>query len=189
MDIPKDDASAWFDSMGQDIQDFEVPPMPEVETPTDIPIDGGEDPGIDPDRPFGDVPDVTHDDVRNVMNMQAINRPTATVIVGIMDTVLPLIITGIIIKGSEASDCKLTDDERETLIQAWAVYLGDKNIQASPSVVLITTILTIYGAKIFAAIQNRKAAEQQQLIEQQAAELEALRAEKEQLEAKINKKP
>lgn len=184
MDNIRDDASAWFESQGQDIQDYEVPPMPEADIPTAEPID---DIPAD-DRPFADSPDVTSTDVRNVINLQAINRPTASVIVGVMDTILPILITAIIVRGSELDDAKLTDDERETLIQAWAVYLGDKNVQASPTVVLITTILTIYGAKIFAAIQNRKVLEQQRLIESQAAELEVLKAEKEQLEAKINQK-
>lgn len=182
-----DDASDWFDSMGQEIQDYEVPPMPEADGSVP-PMGDLPDNDFDPDRPFGDAPTVTNDDVRNVVNMQAVSRPTATVIVGIMDTLLPLLITMVIVKGSEAADCKLTDDERETLIQAWAVYLGDKNIQASPAAVLITTILTIYGAKIFSALQNRKAREQEETIAKQQEELETLRQEKEQLEAKINKK-
>lgn len=177
-----DDASAWFESQGQDIQDFEVPPMPEADIP---PVDTFDDPE---NRPYGDTPDVTATDVRNVINLQAINRPTASVIVGVMDTILPILITAVIVRGSEVDDSRLTPEERETLIQAWAVYLGDKNIQASPAVVLLTTIVTIYGAKIFSAIQNRRLLEQERIIAQQQAELEALRSEKEAAEAKANKK-
>lgn len=187
MDKVRDDASAWFESQGCDIQDYEVPPMPDTGAaeaePADEPV--GDDSG---DRPYGDAPEVTNADVRNVINLQAINRPTASVIVGVMDTVLPILITAVIVRGSEVEECRLTDEERETLIQAWAVYLGDKNIQASPSVVLLTTIVTIYGAKIFGAVQHRRLLEQERTIERQQAELEALRQEKEQLEAKAAKK-
>lgn len=184
MATPHDDASAWFNSQGQEIQDYEVPPMPDsgVEEATVI------DDGHDPNRPYADTPEVTSSDVHNVLNLQAINRPTASIIVGVMDTLLPILITGLIVRGSQADDCRLSDDERETLIQAWAVYLGDKNVQASPTVVLITTILTIYGAKIISAFQNRRILEQQRTIDAQAEELETLRKEKEQLEAKAAKK-
>ena len=179
----KDDASAWYESIGQDIQDYEVPEMPQA----DDTIEADQDTG----RPYGDAPEVTNDDVRNVMNMQTINRPTATVIVGVMDTLVPVLVTALIVKGSELGDTKLTEEERETLIDAWALYLGDKQVQASPGVILMTTILTIYGSKLFAAMQNRKMMEQQRLIEvqreeieNQTGEIERLRHENEELQRK-----
>lgn len=186
MEKIRDDAGAWFESMGQEIQDYEVPPMPVVDGGGAGQVAEGAD-GVEENRPYGDAPTVTNDDVRNVVNMQAVSRPTATVIVGVMDTLLPVLITAVIVKGSEVTSAKLTEGERETLIEAWAVYLGDKNVQASPSVVLLTTIVTIYGAKVIAAVQSRKEQRQAETIARQAAELEELRQEKERLEAKMGK--
>ena len=53
----QDDASSWFASQEQQIQDFEVPPAPESE-----PLNP--EPDFDPDRPFGGAPTVTDEDVR-----------------------------------------------------------------------------------------------------------------------------
>ncbi len=127
--------------------------------------------------------------------MKRIYRPTATVIVGTMDVFLPIVIT-MIIKGSERDDAKLQESERETLIEAWAAYLGDKNVQASPGMVLITTILTIYGSKVYTCIQHRNEvrqaeiiAEQQEQLRRQEEELKALRAARETADDKEKKTP
>lgn len=159
-----DDAQDWYASMGQEIQDFEVPPMPEPE-PTPEEQAEAEEAAYAEDHPYADAPRVTGEDANSVLNLQRINRPTATIIVGLMDTVLPIVIA-LAVKGAEAESMKLDDGERETLADAWAVFLGDKNVQASPAAVLLTTILTIYGAKVFLAFQQRKAS---QLEEENAA--------------------
>ena len=108
----QDDASSWFASQNQPIQDFEAPPAPEAETLNP-------EPAYDPDRPFGDAPTVTDEDVRNVTNMRLAQQPTAELIVGVMDVILPLALV-LLIKGTDKNDIKLEPDERETLVTAWA---------------------------------------------------------------------
>ncbi len=163
-----DDAQAWYDSMGQQIQDFEVPPMPESEPTPEEAAEVEEAQYLD-DHPYADAPRVSSEDASSVINMQRIQRPTASVIVGVMDTLLPIVIA-LIFKGSEQESLKLDDGERETLVDAWAQYLGTKNVQASPAAVLITTIVTIYGAKVFIAWQQRQAAIEEQRRREQEAE-------------------
>lgn len=167
-DIMKDDASDWYASMGQEIQDYEVPPMPEAE-PTAEDQAAAEEAEYLEEHPYAEAPRVTSEDASSVLNMQRIQRPTASVIVGVMDTVLPILIA-LVVKGSEAGALKLDAGERDTLTDAWAAYLGDKNVQASPGAVLLTTIATIYGAKVFMAFLQRKDA-------RLAEENDALRAE------------
>lgn len=167
-DIMKDDASDWYASMGQEIQDYEVPPMPEAETTAEDQAAAEEAEYLE-EHPYAEAPRVTSEDACSVLNMQRIQRPTASVIVGVMDTVLPILIA-LVVKGSEAGALKLDAGERDTLTDAWAAYLGDKNVQASPGAVLLTTIATIYGAKVFMAFQQRKDA-------RLAEENDALRAE------------
>ena len=165
-----DDANDWFLQQGQEIQDYEVPEAPDFDAP-DFGIDQNND--DQEDRPYGDVPEVTNDDVRNVMNLRAVSRPTAEVIVGTLDVVLPLLVT-MLLRGTERDDCRLDPSEHETLVEAWATYLGDKNVSVSPGWALIISMITISGAKVGGALANRK--ERQQL---QAAQAEAERLRQE----------
>lgn len=181
-----DDASAWFAAQGQQLQDFEAPPAPEV----DIMDDGAQlEDESDPERPYADVPEVTNQDVSNVNNMRAIQRPTAEVIVGTMDVIIPLLLAWIV-KGSDRNDAKLTSDEHQTLVEAWATYLGDKNVQLSPGTALIVAMLTIYGSKVMIAVNNRnerneivrlraQVEEQQEQLRQKEHQIELARARKE----------
>lgn len=180
-----DDASAWFAAQGQQLQDFEAPPAPEDEI-----IDANiVDDSTDAERPYADVPEVTREDVSNVNNMRAIQRPTAEVIVGTMDVIIPLLLAWII-KGSEREDAKLTNEEHQTLVEAWATYLGDKNVQLSPGTALIVAMLTIYGSKVMIAISNRnerneiarlraQVEEQQEQLQQKDRQIELARARQE----------
>lgn len=143
-----DDASRWYESVGMDLQDYEAPDAPP-------PLPENPEGDIDELRPYGDVPEVTNDDVRNVTNMRAISEPTAEVIVGTLDVVIPLFIT-LLIKHSDKDDCKLSEEERRTLVGAWATYLGDKNVQLSPGVSLLMAMGTIYGAKVVGALTCAK---------------------------------
>lgn len=193
--IINDDAQEWYDSMGQEIQDYEVPPMPEPE-PSPEEVAEAEEAEYLEDHPYADAPRVSAEDANSVLNLQKINRPTASIIVGVMDTVLPVVIA-LIIKGSDRDDAKLSDEERETLTDAWAQYLGTKNVQASPAAVLITCIVTIYGAKLYDAMQHRqqlqheqRIAEQQEMLRRQQEEIARLRAERSALQADAeHKKP
>ena len=103
----QDDASSWFASQNQPIQDFEAPPAPEAE-----PLNP--EPAFDPDRPFADAPTVTDEDVRNVTNMRLAQQPTAELIVGVMDVILPLALV-LLIKGTDKNDIKLEPPGQATL--------------------------------------------------------------------------
>lgn len=161
-----DDAASWFASQGQQIQDFEAPPMPEME-PTVEDAEVLEEP--DPDRPYGDAPTVTSDDVRNVQNMRILQEPTAKIIVGVMDTVIPLVVM-LLMKNVAEESMKLEESEREELELAWAAYLGDKNVQVSPGVALIVCIVTVYGGKVISVMQDRKQREERNALYAQLAE-------------------
>lgn len=161
-----DDAASWFASQGQQIQDFEAPPMPEME-PTVEDAEVLEEP--DPDRPYGDAPTVTSDDVRNVQNMRILQEPTAKIIVGVMDTVIPLVVM-LLMKNVAEESMKLEKSEREELELAWAAYLGDKNVQVSPGVALIVCIVTVYGGKVISVMQDRKQREERNALYAQLAE-------------------
>lgn len=167
----QDDANDWFQSQGQQIQDYEAPEAPEAEEPEIL-----TDEDFDPDRPYGDVPQVTNDDLRNVSNMRAIAQPTAAVIVGTLDVLMPLAIT-LLIRGSDSDQLRLSDSERDTLTEAWATYLGDKNIALSPGVALLVAMLTIYGSKIVIALDNRRQQQQLQAALDQADTLRRQLAE------------
>lgn len=165
----KDDASSWFASQGQQVQDFEAPAPP-----TDDPVleDADVVDDVDPDRPYGGAPTVTDEDVRNVTNMRIAQKPTAELIVGVMDVIIPIVLV-LLIKGTDKDAVKLEPDERETLVNAWAGFLGDKNIQASPGVVLAVAIITVYGGKIFAAMADRKRRDELNQLRAQMDELQA----------------
>ena len=160
--------------------------MPEEE-PTTEEAAAAEEAEYLEDHPYRDVPRVTGEDASSVLNMQRIQRPTASVIVGVMDVVLPIVIA-LIFKGSESDTLKLDDGERDTLTDAWTAYLGDKNVQASPGAVLLTTIATIYGAKVFLAFQQKKEADRQRIIDDQNAELKRLHLENELLKRQAAEK-
>lgn len=123
----------------------------------------------DPARPYGDAPTVTSDDVRNVQNMRILQEPTAKIIVGVMDIVIPLVVM-LLMKNVAEESMKLEKSEREELELAWAVYLGDKNVQVSPGVALIACIVTVYGGKVISVMQDRKQREERNALYAQLAE-------------------
>ena len=85
----QDDASDWFASQGQQVQDYEAPAPPMDDT---MVADVQETDNVEPDRPFGDAPMVTDEDVRNVINMRIAQKPTAELIEGVMDVIIPLVL-------------------------------------------------------------------------------------------------
>lgn len=171
MMTPNDIASQWFDSVGADLQDYQVPPAPEPEPDLDNPL--ADEPEPDPDRPFADTPEVTNDDLRNIQNLRAVSRPTAEVIVGTMDVLLPAA-GAILLKGSDKDDLRLSDTEHDTLVEAWSAYLAGKSVQVSPGAALVLAILTIYGAKVATAVNNRRTRDR---LEEQQREIEQLRTQ------------
>ncbi|MBQ9473281.1 MAG: hypothetical protein IJU81_02585 [Bacteroidales bacterium] len=173
----KDDASAWFESLGQEIQDYQVPDIPQPDP--DDPDLTGDTQGCDPQRPYAETPEVTDTDLRNVQNLREISRPTALVIVGTMDTILPAIGT-MAIKGSQRDDLRLTPDEHDTLVEAWTAYLAGKSVQVSPGAALLLAILTIYGAKAATAVSNSRTRDQLQQQQQQIEQLQSQLQDKQQ---------
>lgn len=160
----KDDADIWMETMGQDIQDFAVPPSP-----------------IDEPEVIDDEPEtISNADVRNHANSIALRRPTAEIIVGTTDMLVPALLC-MLIKHTDAGDYKLQPDESETLVAAWANYLGEKSIDLSPGWALIGSIATIYGSKLMMAFATRK---ERQELEELRHEREQLRRELEQLKDK-----
>lgn len=157
----KDDADIWMATMGQDIQDYAVPPSP-IEEPEVI-----EEP--EPET-------ITNADVRNHANSIALRKPTAEIIVGTTDMLVPALLC-MLIKHTDAGDYKLQPDESETLVNAWANYLGEKSIDLSPGWALIGSIATIYGSKLMIAFATRKERHELEEMRKQRAEMERQIAE------------
>ncbi|MBR5029294.1 MAG: hypothetical protein IKX51_08745 [Bacteroidales bacterium] len=162
-----DDSNLWFETQGQQIQDYEVP--------TDPIFEAEAEPAEILDEP---QPEITDAEVRSQINLQRINKPVAGLIVGGMDAVIPLLFIALV-KGTEEDDLKLTPQEREDLENAFALYLGEKSIEVNPFYALLFTIATIYGGKMMMAIRNKKLreekAELQAEIERQRVEIQTLR--------------
>lgn len=171
-----DDASLWWESRHQQVQNFETPPPP----PSFVNIE----PELSTSNQEPEYEKVTASDVKQQLNMIKLNEPTAQIIVSIADAILPLLLC-IVLKNVQESKIKLTPSENETLVQAWANYLQTTNINLSPGVVLITTMLTIYGAKITLIMMDRKKEkseidaikEQNNLLKQLTAELKTSKNE------------
>lgn len=163
-----DDSSLWYETQGQQIQDYEVPesPLPGDEPETAETID----------EPQSEITDA---EVRTQINLQRINKPVAGLIVGGMDAVVPLLFIALV-KGTEENDLKLNPQEREDLENAFALYLGEKSIEVNPFYALLFTIATIYGGKMMMAIRNKKLREEKAALEaeiqRQQTEIETLRS-------------
>ncbi len=167
MEIVKDDAALWWESRNTPIQDYEEPdPIPVEE--------------LEPEP--AEVEPVTAQDVRNHANSIKLNSHAAGIIVGLQDTITPIIIC-LVLKSVEKDDLKLTDDEQDLLTEAWAAYLAEKEVELSPGWGLVITIVLIYSAKITEASQKAKMRtkiqEQEDEIEQLRQECERLNNEKE----------
>lgn len=80
-----------------------------------------------------------------------------------------------------------TREEKDSLIQAAANYMKEKDIDISPGAMLVVMVLVIYGPKVWQAVELRKANEEKEALQNQLEEekkkvemLETLRkAEKE----------
>ncbi|MDD3687840.1 MAG: hypothetical protein PHE56_13895, partial [Bacteroidales bacterium] len=108
-----DDAGLWFESRHAEIQEFQEPEQYKSfinieEEPENIP----------------EQSEVTNKQVRTELNMIKLNEPTAQIVVTLMDTLVPVLLL-LIIKGANEDKLKLTEQEKDTLTQAWAQYLKD----------------------------------------------------------------
>ena len=127
-----DDAALWHQSRHKEIQDFEEPEFIQPE------------PEPEPEEPKEYISDR---DVKTEINMMKLNEPTAEIIVSLIDYLM-IIPLSFVCRGISKEETKIDTEERETLVQAWAQYLKTTSLNLSPGAVLLTTVLTIYGAKV-----------------------------------------
>lgn len=71
-------------------------------------------------------------------------------------------------------------EEKDSLVQAAANYMKEKDIDISPGAMLVVMVLVIYAPKVWQAVELRKANEKNELLQRQ---LEEERAKRELLEA------
>ncbi len=148
----KDEASIWLESRKFDKSEF-VAPEPQEPIHDEEIIDEiiSEEDKL-----------ITDKERRSELNLIALSQPTADIITSVIDSLIPVLFV-LIIKGAEQDKLKLTPEEHSTVSAAFANYLKDSNVQLSPGLVLIFTILTVYGSKITAVMISRK--EQKKQIE------------------------
>jgi hypothetical protein len=134
------DEDLWLATQGQDIQDFEIPEIETINTPVPdfMEIDDQEE---KKDR-------VTATDVNTQFNLQKLQQPTAELFVNLIDIIIPIVLL-FVFKNINKDDAKLEENEKDALISAFAQYLATKEVNVSPGMALIMTIVSIYGAKIF----------------------------------------
>ncbi len=143
MDNQNDDAAIWWESRHADIQEHEVP----EETTSFVNIDEkGEE--------VEEQQKVTNTEVRTELNLAKLQEPTAGIVVGLMDSLIPVLFA-LVLKGTSEDKIKLTSDEKENLTSAWAQYLKDVQVNLTPGMVLLGTIAIIYGSKITVALSDR----------------------------------
>lgn len=161
--IVNDDAALWFANRHEnvEIQDYEAPSFVDLEQDDKL-------------NDLADAADVqseklTKTELNTQLNMLELNKPTAKIIVQLMDVLVPVVIV-LIIKGADSEELKLTPEETQTLTEAWALYLRDSNVQMSPGMVLLGTIGIIYGSKVVIALQtakeNKKAEQEEQELKE-----------------------
>jgi hypothetical protein len=158
-DKQEDNFAKWLKNQETPLQEYDVSEMPEE---------------IEEEQ---EQESITSKDVSEQKNLLKLAEPTSKIVVGLMDTVLPLLLTVSFSKfGRELDnkDLSLDKNEEEKLTAAWSNYLKDKDFEASPGAMLLITIVTIYGAKVFVAYNNSKEKEE---LKKQKAEIEMLKAE------------
>lgn len=138
-----DDAALWKQSRESEIQEYEVP--------EDDFLNIGAN-----DNNFSELEEerITKTDIQQNKNRIEFNEPTAGVIVGIMDVVIPLLFV-FVFKTENKDQFKLDSSEKDLLMDSWSNYLATKEFTMSPVAVLITSILSIYAAKVTVATIER----------------------------------
>ena len=159
--IINDDAALWFANRHAEIQDYEAPSFVDLEQDDKL-NDLADEADIQSEK-------FTKTELNTQLNMLELNKPTAKIIVQLMDVLVPVVIV-LIIKGADSEELKLTSEETQTLTEAWALYLRDSNVQMSPGMVLLGTIGIIYGSKVVIALQtakeNKKAEQEEQELKE-----------------------
>jgi len=161
--IVNDDAALWFANRHEnvEIQDYEAPSFVDLEQDDKL-NDLADEADVQPEK-------LTKTELNTQLNMLELNRPTAKIIVQLMDVLVPVVIV-FVIKGADSEELKLTPEETQILTEAWALYLRDSNAQMSPGMVLLGTIGIIYGSKVVIALQtakeNKKAEQEEQELKE-----------------------
>lgn len=161
--IVNDDAALWFANRHEnvEIQDYEAPSFVNLEQDDKL-DDLADEADVQPEK-------LTKTELNTQLNMLELNKPTAKIIVQLMDVLVPVVIV-LIIKSADSEQLKLTSEETQTLTEAWALYLRDSNVQMSPGMVLLGTIGIIYGSKVVIALQtakeNKKAEQEEQELKE-----------------------
>ena len=161
--IVNDDAALWFANRHEnvEIQDYEAPSFVDLEQDDKL-NDLADEADVQPEK-------LTKTELNTQLNMLELNRPTAKIIVQLMDVLVPVVIV-LLIKGADSEQLKLTSEETQTLTEAWALYLRYSNVQMSPGMVLLGTIGIIYGSKVVIALQtakeNKKAEQEEQELKE-----------------------
>lgn len=161
--IVNDDAALWFANRHEnvEIQDYEAPSFVNLEQDDKL-NDLADEADVQPEK-------LTKTELNTQLNMLELNKPTAKIIVQLMDVLVPVVIV-LIIKSADGERLKLTSEETQTLTEAWALYLRDSNVQMSPGMVLLGTIGIIYGSKVVIALQtakeNKKAEQEEQELKE-----------------------
>lgn len=161
--IVNDDAALWFANRHEnvEIQDYEAPSFVNLEQDDKL-DDLADEADVQPEK-------LTKTELNTQLNMLELNKPTAKIIVQLMDVLVPVVIV-LIIKGADSEQLKLTSEETQTLTEAWALYLRDSNVQMSPGMVLLGTIGIIYGSKVVIALntakENKKAEQEEQELKE-----------------------
>jgi hypothetical protein len=140
-EIIKDDAALWHESRKVEIQDYNEPAFISPEPETKIQEESREH--------------ISDRDVKTELNMLKLNEPTAEILISLMDYLM-IIPLSIFCLGITKEETKVDAEERETLVQACAVYLKTTSFNLSPGAIFLTTVLTIYGAKVAAFHFKRK---------------------------------
>ena len=141
-----DDAALWKQSRESEIQEYEVPE-------DDFLSIGANDNNFSEPEPEEER--ITKTDIQQNKNRIEFNEPTAGVIVGIMDVVIPLLFV-FVFKTENKDQFKLDSSEKDLLLDSWANYLATTNFSMSPGTVLITSLLSVYAAKVTVAVIEKK---------------------------------
>lgn len=147
------DSELFQTTRNLEVSDIVIPENETDEIPSFI------DDKIEEDNPTPEKEElISKREVDSSLNRLRLNEPTAEIITNLMNIFIPLLIC-LIFKNSDKDDFNLSEEEKETLVSAWANYLATQNVNISPGATLITTILTIYGAKITMAMWNKSISE------------------------------
>ena len=137
-----------------------------------------EEQDIIPDDP--EVPDLEDNEERETpaeqrarYNLSMIPAETMVNIVDMAFTQVNSMIAKQKVEGASA-------EEKDSLVQAAANYMKEKDIDISPGAMLVVMVLVIYAPKVWQAVELRKANEKNELLQRQ---LEEERAKRKLLEA------